>query len=932
LGHFSRSIAVACAASLLLAAGCSVNPDVNHDGVVDIFDISLVASCLGQDPQANLQCTAADVDGDGDVDQYDFDYVVAFFGVTGFPVADRTAPVVAIDSPANLTRLNTDPVLVRGTVDDPDATVTVNGVPAPLSGSPPSFAVDLALHEGENLITVTAVDLANNIGTATVSVSLDTRPPRVTIDSPPDGSVTTAATVEVAGMINDIVAGTVNAGQAQVSVNGVPALVANRSFLATAVPIAPGVNVITAIGTDEAGNIASASIEVTREETMSRAEIRIVSGNGQSAPIGAPLAEQAVVELVDETGAPIANKTVVFRVMENDGTVDDGVRRARAVTVTSDAQGLAQVVWFMGQRSGVGNNRLRATAVGCAGMADFLASGLPGSAARIVPNSGGMQTGIAGQKLPRPFTAVVIDPGDNRLPGVPVTFSVVRGGGAFDGAESLTVATDGNGVAAAILTLGPGEGSDNNWATVDFVGNTTADVTFVASARVAGPPADTSVSGVVLDNADVPIPGVTLHIEGTSLFTQSDAQGQFAIAGAPVGTILLVADGSTAAVPGVWPTLEFELVTIAGRDNGIGMPIYLLPIDTANVLCVDETTGGTLTLPQVPGFSLTIAPGTATFRDGTKSGCVSVTTVHPDRIPMPPNFGQQPTFIVTIQPAGVLFEPPAPVAIPNSDALPPGRVTELYSFDHDLGSFVSIGTGTVSEDGTVIESDPGVGIIKAGWHCGGDPASLGLCEHECDDGNDCTVPGKLVGNMCAPPQAVEDGKECRTGLQDFTFNGVNGRIGDSCKGSCSGTSCEDRFERTGIANLLAATEEALDKIFNTECISDENGLRTKLQEGLTKLKEKNKGLYFTCPDKSDLNADGKDDCASAPVGESRVTISNVGFALCPNLAKTVFHEILHGVGEKSHVGLEPSEDAIYGCELACFEFSHKEDADRATCK
>ena len=42
----------------------------------------------------------------------------------------------------------------------------------------------------------------------------------------------------------------------------------------------------------------------------------------------------------------------------------------------------------------------------------------------------------------------------------------------------------------------------------------------------------------------------------------------------------------------------------------------------------------------------------------------------------------------------------------------------MYSFDHDLEEFVAIGLGTVSADGSVIESNPGVGVVKAGWHCG----------------------------------------------------------------------------------------------------------------------------------------------------------------------------------------------------------------------
>ena len=92
---------------------------------------------------------------------------------------------------------------------------------------------------------------------------------------------------------------------------------------------------------------------------------------------------------------------------------------------------------------------------------------------------------------------------------------------------------------------------------------------------------------------------------------------------------------------------------------------------------------------------------------------------------MVPGFGQQPRFIVTIQPAGAVFNPPAAITLPNVDGLAPREVTEMYSFDHDIGSFVAIGTGIVSDDGQIVRSSPGVGVLKAGWHCGGNPAPTG---------------------------------------------------------------------------------------------------------------------------------------------------------------------------------------------------------------
>ena len=175
----------------------------------------------------------------------------------------------------------------------------------------------------------------------------------------------------------------------------------------------------------------------------------------------------------------------------------------------------------------------------------------------------------------------------------------------------------------------------------------------------------TTISGVVLDNSNVPIPGVTIRAVLTNVLNsnsgslqsvttaQTDAKGQFTIAQAPVGFVKLLVDGSTATLPGPYPMLDYDLVTVAGQLNTIGQPIFLLPIKTNNQFCVTATTGGgTLTIPEAPGFSLTFGPEQVTFPGGSKTGCVSVTVVHTDKVPMTLGFGQQPRFIVTIQPSG----------------------------------------------------------------------------------------------------------------------------------------------------------------------------------------------------------------------------------------------------------------------------------------
>jgi hypothetical protein len=56
--------------------------DMNNDGVVNILDVSLLASCFGQDPATNLQCGVADLNADGDIDVDDLKLVTANFGKT----------------------------------------------------------------------------------------------------------------------------------------------------------------------------------------------------------------------------------------------------------------------------------------------------------------------------------------------------------------------------------------------------------------------------------------------------------------------------------------------------------------------------------------------------------------------------------------------------------------------------------------------------------------------------------------------------------------------------------------------------------------------------------------------------------------------------------------------------------------------------------
>jgi len=671
-----------------------------------------------------------------------------------------TIPKVSINSPADLSTVSQAAVTISGSVTGAPA-VKVNGVAAIVSGS--SFtARDIPLAQGRTVITAT-VEASGTTATDSIIVYRDSIPPRVVLRSPADGATVYQSPFDVSGMIDDIVVGTINSGQATVTVNGRNAEVANRAFVAHDLPLVAGLNTLTVVATDQGGNSVTLTSHVTYQPAAGQPKIVVVSGNDQLGSIGARLAAPLVVKVVDGAGAPLAARLVTFTVEENNGFLTGSGQPARTVSVATDAQGRAAADWTLGMRAGAGNNRVGVTAAGVSGSVQMSATAHVGLPSLIVVDSGNNQFGQMETPLPRPLIAVVVDAGNNRASNVPVTFSAGEGGGTFGGQPSITVMTDSDGRAIATPQLGP---SVRNTFTAQTAGSPSAAV-FVANGRVAGPAAETRITGLILDNTDQPIPGVTVRIDGTVLVAQSDAQGQFTIASAPVGYVKLLIDGSTTQRPGTWPTLEYAMYTITGANNTLEMPIHLLPIDVRRGLFVDEVTGGTLTIPELPGFSLTVKPGSATFPGGGRTGTVSATIVHADKIPMAPGFGQQPRFIVTIQPPGVHFDPPASITFPNVDGLAPGEITEMYSFDHDLGQFVSIGTGSVSEDGTVLRSDPGVGILKGGWHCGGNPASSGT-PFNCPQCKKCDG---ATGNCVADP--AQNGSQCQNNI---------------CK-TCQGGSC-----------------------------------------------------------------------------------------------------------------------------------------------
>ena len=147
------------------------NTPLTLDGINFIAQVDLVE---GVNP---ITVTATDSFGNMGSDSISVTYVIE--------AQDTTPPLVTITAPKDGAQLNQTPVTLMGTVQDasPLKSLTVNDETATLSDT--LFSLNLGLAEGPNMITATATDEYDNIGSDSINVTLDTTPPTLTVEPVP---------------------------------------------------------------------------------------------------------------------------------------------------------------------------------------------------------------------------------------------------------------------------------------------------------------------------------------------------------------------------------------------------------------------------------------------------------------------------------------------------------------------------------------------------------------------------------------------------------------------------------------------------------------------------------------------------------------------------------------------------------------------------
>ncbi|NKB25431.1 MAG: hypothetical protein GKR87_13850 [Kiritimatiellae bacterium] len=231
-----------------------------------------------------------------------------------------------------------------------------------------------------------------------------------------------------------------------------------------------------------------------------------------------------------------------------------------------------------------------------------------------------------------------------------------------------------------------------------------------------------------------PLEGVTVTVDGleSNVFAVTDNLGDFRLTHTPVGRFFVHINGVTASnnSAGYYPNVGKTLTSVATQDVNVGnfyLPLVatstLQEVSQSNATVVSFPDAVTASNPAWAGVQITVPPGSLQYDDGAFGSQVGIAPVPPDRLPGQLPDGLDFPLVITVQTDGAAnFDEPAPVCFPNlpepgtTHPLPPGAKTALWSFNHDAGRWEVVGPMTITADGTLACTDPGVGILASGWH------------------------------------------------------------------------------------------------------------------------------------------------------------------------------------------------------------------------
>ena len=366
-----------------------------------------------------------------------------------------------------------------------------------------------------------------------------------------------------------------------------------------------------------------------------------------------------------------------------------------------------------------------------------------------------------GAKIEIPLEAIDSD-GDN------VTFKIKSEGelpkGMLEGSGKLTFNPSPDDIGIYEFTL----------IATDGVASVEENVTLEVVADLI---TTTRISGSLLDIDGTPLSGVVIELGSITGLT--DSQGNFILEIPPEetsDTLKIYAEALTGDK--TYPFIAEKLPLLLGHDtydgvnNIIDRPIYLPPLDLDNGVTINPNVTTIVTTTNIQGAGVTVEANSLEDTDGNPfTGILSITEVPTELTPaaLPENLA--PDLVVTIQPGEMVFTTPALLTLPNLAGWAAGLEMDLWSINPNTGDFDNVGTGKVSEDGTIIETIEG-GILNSSWHF----FAPRVVAERLPENNSPFVPC----NECVETQELSSQVELKTGavieshdLVSYSSNGVN---------------------------------------------------------------------------------------------------------------------------------------------------------------
>ncbi len=301
------------------------------------------------------------------------------------------------------------------------------------------------------------------------------------------------------------------------------------------------------------------------------AQIAVVRGGSQAAPVGATLPESVVVRVTDSQGRPVVGQAVAFVLGSPGGEVAPD-------TIATDAGGQASAQWVLGTTAGAQSMSVRV--VGQASLATSVSAiAGAGGAAGLTIVSGDNQTAPAGSALIDSLVVSVADASGNPVSGVDVAWTTGGGGSV----SSALLPTGADGRAAVRRALGPAAGAQTTTAAVAAVAGSPvifqaiATVGAAGSLTIATAPSSSAQSGAPF--AQQPV--LQLRDANGNPVAQAGVAVTASIASGPAGASLVgsataatnasgvaVFTGLGVSGPGGSYTLDFGGTGLAGVSSG----------------------------------------------------------------------------------------------------------------------------------------------------------------------------------------------------------------------------------------------------------------------------------------------------------------------------------------------------------------------------